>query len=119
MSRVALSTPYDDALNALLAQALAEDGVDVIRMGSFDLRTDDEIAGLSPKAIENAAIELLKSDAQAIYIACNALQSTRAISAIELQTERFVITSTQALVWRALRLGGYSRAVADAGELLA
>jgi maleate isomerase len=119
VSRLALLTPYDDALSARLARALIEDGLDVVRLGSFDLRTDHEIAALSPDAIADAAIDLLKSDAQAIYIACNALQSSRAIDTIELHTGRPVVTSTQALIWHALRLGGYVPRIGGPGELLA
>lgn len=116
--RIVMLTPYIDEVNRMLADHLADEGVEVLTLASFGLHTDIEISSVPQSALAEAAGQLDLDGAAALFICCTALRTARVIEPIERELGLPVISSNQAMVWDMLRLAGYRDPVAGFGRLL-
>jgi maleate isomerase len=116
--RIAVLTPYVDEVNAAIHAFLVASGLEIVEFGSFHLRTEPEIASVTPEAIVAAGRSIAAPSAEAIFISCTGLQGHAAIAALEAATGRPVVTSNQAQVWEALSLIDYGRPLHGYGRLL-
>lgn len=118
VKKVAVLTPYVDDVNAQIARYIEDDGLDVVAFTSFLIANDNDMAGLSPETIFNAAVEADRPDADALFISCTAIRAVDTIDRIEQTIGKPVISANQALFWQALRATGYRQAVPGYGQLL-
>lgn len=118
MRRLAVLTPYVDAVNERVRSYLAARGLDVVSFGSFHCRTDPEIASIVPESIAQAAVALDRPDVDGLFISCTALRTLPVIEALEETLGKPVVTSNQAMAWHALRLAGVRPRVEGLGRLL-
>ena len=118
MRRIAVLTPYVDAVNERVRNYLAARGLDIVSFGSFHRRTDPEIASIVPESISEAAVALDRPDIDGLFISCTALRTLPVIEALEEKLGKPVVTSNQAMAWHALRLAGTRRRVEGLGRLL-
>jgi maleate isomerase len=116
--RVSLITPYGPALNGLIVEHLARQGVQTLNIAAFDVPDEVDIARVSLPSLRAAAASALHAEAEALFISCTALRGTGLIAELELALGRPVVTSTQAMWWEALQLAGRPRSTAGAGRLL-
>jgi maleate isomerase len=117
MRRIAVLTPYVDAVNERVRSYL-ERGLDVVSFGSFRRRTDPEIASIVPESIAEAAAALDHPEIDGLFISCTALRTLSIIEPLEEKLGKPVVTSNQAMAWHALRLAGVRRPVEGFGRLL-
>ena len=118
MRRIAVLTPYIDAVNERVRSYLAGRGLDVVSFGSFHRRTDPEIASIVPESIAEAAVALDRPEIDGLFISCTALRTLPVIEALEEKLGKPVVTSNQAMAWHALRLAGVQQPVEGTGRLL-
>ena len=119
IKRIALLTPYPDAVNVIVENYVGGQGFDIVVRGSFKQNGDPQITRVPPEAIYEAGVALGKhKDAQAQFISCTALRCSPVIQRIEDAIGKPVVTSNQALAWDCLRLGGYKKAVPGYGKLM-
>jgi maleate isomerase len=118
MRRIAVLTPYVDAVNERVRSYLAGRGLDIVSFGSFHRRTDPEIASIVPESIAEAAVALDRPDSDGLFISCTALRTLPVIEALEEKLGKPVVTSNQAMAWHALRLADARRTVDGLGRLL-
>jgi maleate isomerase len=116
--RIALLTPYPDAVNDVVAGYVSAQGFDIAERASFKQPNDPAIARVPPVAIERAGIELGRRKVDALFISCTALRCSSVIERIEQAIGKPVVTSNQALAWDCLRLAGCKTAVDGFGGLL-
>ncbi|NEQ80114.1 MAG: hypothetical protein F6K26_07590 [Moorea sp. SIO2I5] len=116
--RISLLTPYGDEINQSMKQYLQSYNISVIKVASFYLNTDEEKASVTPEAIGEAACQIDGKEVEGIFISCTALRGAEEIASIESQLGKPVITSNQALIWEALRLGGYNKSIPGYGCLM-
>jgi len=116
--RIAVLTPYVDEVNEAIHAFLLASGLEIVEFGSFHLRTEPEIASVTPEAIVAAGRSIAAPGAEAVFISCTGLQGHAAIAALEAATGRPVVTSNQAQVWEALSLIDYGRPLHGYGRLL-
>ena len=64
------------------------------------------------------ALEVVRPEADAVFISCSNFRTLDVIDAIERETGKPVVTSNQAAMWGTLRSVGERRAVSGAGRLL-
>jgi maleate cis-trans isomerase len=76
--RIALVTPYLDAVNERLKSFIEDAGMRVEALSSFHASTVDELAAITPAQIAQRARETARSGIDAMFIACSQLP-TRAI----------------------------------------
>ncbi len=118
ISKIAVLTPYHDEVNQPILNFVEANGIEVLRMSTFDLDSDIDVARIPSKAIIQAAIEADHRDAQAVFLSCTALRSSECIAELEDRLGKPVLTSNQAMLWRALRLAGYNGKVQGYGKLM-
>jgi maleate isomerase len=116
--RIALLTPYPDAVNDVVAGYVGAQGFEIAERASFKQPNDPAIARVPPEAIYRAGIELGRRTVDALFISCTALRCSSVIERIERAIGKPVVTSNQALAWDCLRLAGCRAAVEGYGRLL-
>ncbi len=122
--RIALATPYHDALNAHETAFLAACGLEVVAcrglgIGAGGPHEFTRIAGVRPGEVRALALSADRGDADALVISCTDLATLEVIEPLERALGKPVITSNQATLWAALRAAGLDDRVAGAGRLLA
>ncbi|EDP63855.1 Asp/Glu racemase [alpha proteobacterium BAL199] len=107
MRRIALLTPYSQAINANLRVYFEGRGVAVTAMGTF-LRTDDrEAARISTDSIRDAAIAAAAHpDVDGVFISCTSLQVAPIARAAEAVSGKPLLSSNLVMAWHCLRLAG-------------
>jgi maleate isomerase len=107
LKRIALLTPYVQAINDMMREFLETRGFEVPVMGSFNNDNDEEVARISRGSAVAAATELARSPhVDAIFMSCTSIRSLDVIPEVEAETGKPMIASNPALAWHLLRLGG-------------
>lgn len=116
--RIALLTPYPDAVNEVVAGYVRAQDFEIAERASFKQPNDPAIARVPPEAIYRAGVELGRRQVDALFISCTALRCSSVIERIERAIGKPVVTSNQALAWDCLRLAGCGGTVEGYGTLL-
>lgn len=116
--RIALLGAYTAELTADVRDFLEREGLEVTRVGAFDLASDFDMARLSPDRVFEAAAELDGDDVDALFLSCTAMRAAEIAEALEERTGKPVVTSNTALVWQALRTASITAPVPGHGRLL-
>ena len=76
--KIALLTPYIDAVHDVNVQYLKENGIDVIQQHNLRFQVDTQTTSMSPESIfkHSKALAGLNSDIDALFIGCSAFRST-------------------------------------------
>ena len=106
--RIAVITPYGDAVNALVCDYLAAAGLTVAICRRLPVASPVAAAELGPRAIIDgvAAMRAAAPDADLIWMPCSNLHTLAIIDQLEELTDRPVVSSNLALLWRMLALVG-------------
>ena len=100
ISRLALVSPYVEAVNQPLCAAFARHGLEMTPRGSFNIANEHAVTRISIESIVRAAIRLGKdSNAEGVFLSCTNLRTLRAIPMIEEVIGKPVISSNSALFW--------------------
>jgi maleate isomerase len=118
LNRIAVFTPYIDAVNEPIRDFLGERGIEVDRLTGLGLTSDYDIAAVDEQTITDAAAELNGDDVDGIFLSCTALVSAHLIAPLEQRLGKPVLTSNQCLLWQSLRLSGYTKPIHGFGRLL-
>ncbi|MEQ8816691.1 MAG: Asp/Glu racemase [Thalassobaculum sp.] len=107
MKRIALLTPYSQAINENLRKYFEGRGVGVAAMGTF-LRTDDrEAARISRESIRDAAIAAGRTPGvDGVFVSCTSLEVAPVVAEVEAATGKPLLSSNLAMAWHCLRLAG-------------
>lgn len=115
--RVVLVTPYLEEVTQREISFLRQRGVDVVDAASLDLNAPDEMFAVAPEQWVEFTSRHAHPEADAYVISCTAIRSAEVISQLENQLERPVLTSNQAIVWRALEHLGIPAQTSSFGRL--
>jgi maleate isomerase/arylmalonate decarboxylase len=123
-SRVALATPYHDALNAHEADFLAACGIETVAMRGLGIGAGGahEYVRIARVALEDVYAHCRAADhpdARALVVSCTDFAVLEAIPRLEAELGKPVVTSNQATLWRALRAAGIEDRFEHCGRLLA
>ncbi len=110
--RVAVVTPYLDAVNERLRAYLEQSGITVTRLASFKAETTDELAAITPPQIAALARDTMGADADAMFIACSQLPTRDILAGLEQDFGKPVWSSIRATAWHARRVLADSAAAA-------
>lgn len=122
--RVAVATPYHDALNRHEAEFLEAHGFEVVAIrgmgyGGGGVAEYRNIARVTPNEVYDFALSVMKPSAEALLISCTDLATLDVIQRLESQVGKPVTSSNQATFWLALRKAGIVDKIAGSGQLLA
>ena len=122
--RIALVTPYPQAINDKERVFFAANGIEVVEDESIivdDSQMQFKNMNRVPVAllIERASALGRRDDVDMVVLSCCDMPTLEAIPAIEAAIGKPVTSSTQALFWRAARTAGIFEAIPGRGRLLA
>ena len=102
--RIAVVTPYDDAVNQQLVAFLANDGISVARMDTF--RAPDVVAlgKITAEQVRHLARATMGPDCDAMFIGCSQLPTHAILDALRHELKRPTWSSICATAWDARRL---------------
>ncbi len=120
IKKVAVATPYRDAVNARHKQFLEANGFEVLKIGGLQIERNVEIAKTPPYAAYRLAKEIVReaADAEGIYISCSRWQTMSFIEALEQDLKIPVVTNSQAAIWAAFSRTGVGEAKSGFGQLM-
>jgi maleate isomerase len=117
-SKIVLMTPYDQATNDREVNFLKHRGVEVLRERGLGLQGGVEMAAIEPDQWYRDTLALRDPAADAYFISCTTIRSADVIEALEDALGKPVLTSNQAMLWRALRDSGIDDRIDGFGRLL-
>ena len=115
---IVLMTPYDQATNDREVRFLAHHGINVLRERGLGIDGGVEMAAVEPQQWFDETLALRDPAAEAYFISCTTIRSADVIDALEDALGKPVLTSNQAMLWRALRDTGINDRIAGFGRLL-
>jgi len=122
--RVAVATPYHDALNDHEVAFLTACGFEVTQLRGLGIGaggpSEYPLIAQTPLDRVRAHVRgVMSNQAQALLISCTDFPTLPLIEELEAAFNRPVITSNTATLWASLRAAGIENAVVGAGRLLA
>ena len=117
VEKISVMTPYNKEVTGAVADYFEAQGLGICNATYLDFLDDRQMARISRDSIIKAGIVAMAEDADALFISCTALRSMSCVDALEREIGKPVVTSNQALSWRAQRLAGVTRQVSGFGLL--
>ena len=114
--RIAFGTPYNESSTLQCKANLEAYGLEVANFGRLD-----GVTNIYDETLERAYALAKRVDtpsAQAIFISGVGMPTVGVLESLEVALGKPVISSASAMMWRALRLAGYSAPLAGFGQLL-
>lgn len=102
-TKIALVTPYLDAVNTQLKAFLADGGIEVKRFNSFYVQDTDELGRIQAHQVAKLARETIGDDCEAMFIGCSQLPTREILGDLEREFGRPVMSSIQVTARRAQR----------------
>lgn len=115
--RVALATPYLDALTQIERHFLVDQSFEVVSARSLGL-SGAAIREVSPERVFELACEADSPNAEAIFVSCTDLRALEVVDALERRLSKPVLSSNQVTLWALLRALGRPARIAGFGRLL-
>ena len=118
LKRIAVLTPFDDAVNQHVRANIEAGGFDVIAIKGTEAPSLPAICETPIQKIREVAAELAESDCEAIAQVGTALPVVGLIDELERSTGKTIVACNAALYWQALRACGINDSVPGFGRLL-
>jgi maleate isomerase len=120
LKRVVMATPFPEDQDERLVRFLAHDGIEVVAFRGLGCPNSEVIWNLSPETGYDLATALLRehSNVDGVYMPCNKWRIVSVVDRIEKESNKPVVTNTQAWVWEALQAMGIKNPIMGYGRLL-
>jgi maleate cis-trans isomerase len=102
--RVAVVTPYLDAVNAQLTAFLADGGIEVVRLESFRAPDVFALGRITAQQVHDLARSTMGADCDALFIGCSQLPTRAILDDLRREFDRPAWSSISATAWDATRL---------------
>ena len=102
-TKIALVTPYIDAVNTQLKAFLADGGIEVKRFNSFYAQNTDELGRIEAHQVAKLARETMRDDCEAMFIGCSQLPTFEILGDLQREFGRPAFSSIQVTAARAQR----------------
>lgn len=116
--KVDIVTPYVDVTNERLKQFLKAHGIDVVKLGTFDMLDMFDHAKIQPDEIYRKVKEITTPDAEAVFVACTQLRALEVVDMLERDLGKPVYSAVQASAWQAYQAMGVDPGITNCGSLL-
>ena len=115
--RVALATPYLDAVNRVERAFLEDQGFAVVSVRGLGL-SGAAIREVEPEQVFALACDADADSADALFLSCTDLRALEVVDALEARLRKPVLTSNQVTLWAILRALGRHVPIEGFGRLL-
>jgi len=116
--KVDVVTPYVELTNERLKQFLKAHGIDVVKLGTFDMLDMFDHAKVQPEEIYRKVKEIATPEAEAVFVACTQLRALEVVDLLERDLGKPVYSAVQASAWQAFEAMGVDPRIANCGSLL-
>jgi len=117
-ARIALVTPYIDAVVAPMRDHMAARGIETVSAQSFGQSEDRTVARIAEASTLRAILRAGRAPGvEAVFVSCTNLRSFGIIAAAEAELGVPIISSNSALLWHLLSRAGVSGAGRGPGRL--
>ena len=118
IKKIALFTPYPDAVNKTILEYFTKKNIQVSSFASLNLNLDSEFANVDPNYILEISSKLETKNADALFISCTALPVLNILDKLEKKIQKPVLSSNQTLIWDTIRSVRYESPIKGYGKLL-
>ena len=118
IKRSTMLTPYNEDISKREIKFLAYHGIHVTDYKVQDVEDNLDRGELLPKISFDYATQLNHKKSDGTFLSCANVRSIEIIDSLETLTGKPVITSSQATIWKALRISGVDTAIPGFGTLL-
>ena len=116
--KVDVVTPYVELTNERLKQFLKAHGIDVVKLGTFDMLDMFDHAKIQPEEIYAKVKEITTPEADAVFVACTQLRALEVLDLLERDLGKPVYSAVQASAWQAYEAMGVDPRITNCGSLL-
>ncbi|MBI4183185.1 MAG: aspartate/glutamate racemase family protein [Proteobacteria bacterium] len=116
--KVDVVTPYVQLTNERLKAFLQGNGIEVVRLATFDMLDLFDHAAIEPHQIYRRAKETASGESDGVFIACTQLKALPVIEALERDLGKPVYSANQVSVWQAFDVLGLAPEIDGYGSLL-
>jgi maleate cis-trans isomerase len=102
--RIAVVTPYHDAVNTQLEAFLADGGISVLRMDTFRAADVVALGRITAMQVRELARATMRPDCDALFIGCSQLPTHAILAGLQAEFGRPAWSSIRATAWDAGRL---------------
>lgn len=118
LRNIALVTPYSPDVTLEMQANLRSSGFNTVAVASFNQTDDFTVARITSESILKAITNIgARDEVDGVFVSCTSLRTLNIINEAELQIDKPVITSNQALGWHLARLSGLRYAKHDFGRI--
>ncbi|HSV83229.1 MAG TPA: aspartate/glutamate racemase family protein [Ramlibacter sp.] len=117
-TRVAIASPYPTAIDEMEQDFFTSAGFQVVGSANLGISDPFRLADPSPAQIYDLARDAWTTEADALLLTCLNMRGHSVVQILEEELGKPVITSTQATLWKALRMAGIQDAIHGFGHLL-
>jgi len=118
IERVAVATPYIDAINMQGRKYLENKGFKVVNIKGMQLTNPQRYQSIPPLEVYKFATTADTPEADGIFISCTAFRALEIAGRLEKEKGKPVVTSNSASIWYALRKVGIDDKIEGYGQLL-
>ncbi|MBI4192341.1 MAG: aspartate/glutamate racemase family protein [Betaproteobacteria bacterium] len=111
-------TPYVEVTNERLKQFVKAHGIDVVKLGTFDMLDMFDHAKIQPEEIYAKVKEITTPDSEAVFVACTQLRALEVLDTLERDLGKPVYSAVQASAWQAYEVMGVDPKIMNCGSLL-
>lgn len=115
--RLAIGTPYPAAIHALVPEFFRRNDFEVTAHATLDILAMREVPTIGPQRLAGFVRSLDLSECDALVLLATDLPTFASISAFEAEYGIAVLTSNQAILWRALTELGAAGPVRNLGKI--
>jgi maleate cis-trans isomerase len=116
--KVDVVTPYVDVTNERLKQFVKAHGIDVLKLGTFDMLDMFDHAKVEPAEIYAKVKEITTADSEAVFVACTQLRALEVLDLLERDLGKPVYSAVQASAWQAYDAMSVDPKIMNCGSLL-
>ena len=102
--RVAVVTPYHDAVNDQLVAFLADGGIEVVRLETFRAPDVAALGRITAEQVRDLARTTMGGDCDALFIGCSQLPTHAILDGLQREFDRPAWSSIRATAWDAVRV---------------
>ncbi len=116
--KVDVVTPYVEVTNERLKQFVKAHGIDVVKLGTFDMLDMFDHAKIEPGEIYAKVRQITTPEAEAVFVACTQLRALEVLDMLERDLGKPVYSAVQASAWQAYAAMGVDPGIKNCGSLL-
>lgn len=118
VDRVGVGSPFPKEIDVQIQPFMKRHGLEVVKKVSLEVSDEAEIGRIPPDAIYQLGKAADDPNAQGVCLLATDIRTLNVIESLERDLNKPVVTTNQAILWKALQLGGLRAEIPRCGDLL-